>query len=181
MKTEMFIQDSEISLLKSLIGKKLTAYGSAKPGVDLGYAIEDTFIEFGDSLVTIREDYVSTSVCGEVGDYLTLRVEEGYRQRSEADGAGGVYYFFKGEKLNSVNVHRARLTRHRESLVESFDHDALLEFEFVSGSLWFLKDELSTPFIQFFTSNAGTRPSLPSPADGWPNLLNDSWHGEWLT
>lgn len=181
MNTEMYLKDSEIHLLRSLIGKKLIAYGSAKPGVDLGYAIEDAFIEFEDALVSVREDFVTASVCGEIGDYLALRVDVGYRQRREADIAGGVYYFFKGERLKSVRVHRARLTRSRDTGIESFDHDALLEFEFETGSLWFLKDELSTPLIQMETSKVGERYLLPNPAEGWPNSIGDIWYGDWVS
>ena len=176
----MFIQASEIETLQSLVGQKITAYGSAKPGVDLGYSIEDAFIEFEESLITIREDYISANVCGEMGDYLALRVQLGYGQRHEADSAGGVYYFFKGEKLQKVKVHRARITRKQDSVIQSFEHDALLEFIFETGSLWFLKDELSTPFIRFFTSKIGQYPALPNPADGWPNMLTDNWTGEWI-
>ena len=177
----MLIQGSEIETLQALVGQKLTAYGSAKPGVDLGYSIEDVFVEFEDSLITICEEYTNANVCGEIGDYLALRVHLGYEKRREADIVGGTYYFFKGEILRSVAIHRARLTRIQDSMVSSFEHDALLEFVFETGSLWFLKDELSTPLIQFFTSKSGQHPSLPDPADGWPHMLADNWTGEWIS
>ena len=61
---DMHLRDSEIDLLNSLVGKRLRAYGSSKPGVDLGFAVEDVFLEFDDAVIAIREDFVSTNVCG---------------------------------------------------------------------------------------------------------------------
>ena len=181
MRNEMFIQEFELAILEQQIGKRLNAYGSAKPGVDLGYFVEEVFVEFEDSLITIREEFIRTEVCGEFGEYLSLRVEEGYLSRNEADVAGGVYYFFKGELLHEVKVLRAELIREQGSGVQSFEHDALVEFKFESGSLWILKDELSTPLLRCETSKEGELPSLPSPADGWPQTLTDNWTGEWLS
>ena len=179
-KADMKLPEDDTHILEHLVGSRLLTYGSAKPGVDLGFSIEEVFLEFEDSLITVREEYVSANVCGEIGEYLALRVLLGYDQRREADIAGGVYYFFKGETLRNVTVHRARLIRNRDSQVSSFEHDALLEFEFELGSLWILKDELSTPFIQLFTSKDGQSPVLPNHADGWPNTLTDRWTGEWI-
>ncbi len=176
----MLIQAAEIETLQTLVGKKLASYGSAMPGVDLGSAIQEVFLEFDDSIITVREESVRADVCGEIGEYLTLRVLVGYDQRREADSAGGVYYHFKGETLRNFTIHRARLIRHRDSQVSSFEHDALVEFEFETGSLWILKDELSTPLIQLLTSQSGQSPVLPNPADGWPNALTDHWTGEWI-
>jgi len=181
MINDMYMRDSEIDLLNSLVGKRLRAYGSSKPGVDLGFAVEDVFLEFEDAVIAIREDFVSTNVCGDVSDYLALRIDTGYSERLEADQQGGVYYFFKGERLNATKVHRARLIRDFDGQKEMFDHDALLEFVFETGSLWFLKDELSTPFIFFFTSKSGESPTLPDPSDGWPKTLADNWRGEWIS
>jgi hypothetical protein len=177
----MLIQDSELQLLGLQVGKRLKAYGSAKPGIDPGLFVEDVFVEFEDSLISIREEYIRTEVCGELGEYLSLRVEEGYLSRNEADVAGGVYCFFKGERLHEVKVHRARLKREQDSCVQTFEHDALVEFKFESGSLWILKDELSTPVLRCVTSKEGESPSFPSPAEGWPNTLTDNWTGEWVS
>lgn len=181
LEADMKLPGEDTHILEHLIGSRLLCYGSAKPGVDLGSAIKEVFLEFDDSIITVREEYVTADVCGEIGEYLTLRVLVGYDQRSEADSAGGVYYHFKGEALRNVTIHRARLIRHRGSHVSSFEHDALVEFEFESGSLWILKDELSTPFIQLLTSQSGQSPVLPNPADGWPNTVTDHWSGEWIT
>jgi hypothetical protein len=181
MRNAMFLQESELKILEQLIGKRLKAYGSVKPGIDPGYLVEDVFVEFEDSLISIREEYIRTEVCGEMGEYLSLRVEEGYHNRNEAGAAGGVFYFYKGEPLHAVKVHRARLNGEQGTNVQSFEHDALLEFKFESGSLWILKDELSTPFIRCIISKEGEALSLPSPADGWPHTLTDNWTGEWIS
>lgn len=179
-KADMKLPAEDTKILENLVGCRLLSCGSATPGVDLGYAIQKVFVEFDDSLITVREDYVNANVCGEIGEYLALRVLLGYDHRRDADRAGGVQYFFKGETLRNFTIHRARLIRNRDSQVSSFEHDALLEFEFGSESQWILKDELSTPFIQLITSKNGQSPLLLNPADGWPNTLTDHWTGEWI-
>ena len=113
MTSEMHLQENELQTLDSLIGQRLNAYGTSQPGVALGFAVEDVFLEFENDTIGIREEFVSTSVCGEVSDYLTLRIEPGYPQRKKADKEGGVYSSFMGECLLGTKVHRARLTRSR--------------------------------------------------------------------
>lgn len=180
MRIDGHIGAESLSRLASLVGSELQAYGSDKPGVDSGVAVENFFIEAGGAFITLRVAYEPTDVCGEVGDYLHLVVEDGFSRRAEADAEGGVYFHFKGETIRSVIVHRATLERFHNGIeARRFERDAAIQFVLDSGSLVFLNDDLSTPILEslVWTDSAGS--SLPDPAAGWPSTMFSNWTGSW--
>ena len=171
---------SEFETLRSLIGKRLTAYGTSKPGIDSGIAVEEIFVEAGELLVSLIEEFVLTNVCGEVNEYLKFAILDGYPNRAEADVVGGAYFHFRNESIRSINIYRAHLERIIDGVkAGEFDHDAAIEIVLESGSLRFIKSDLSTPLIEFHHSEFGKEPALPDPAAGWPKSLSDNWDGTW--
>ena len=55
-KADMKLPAEDTKILENLVGCRLLSCGSATPGVDLGYAIQKVFVEFDDSLITVRVD-----------------------------------------------------------------------------------------------------------------------------
>lgn len=180
MRTNGHITGAGLDRLASLVGLRLRAYGSDKPGVDSGVAVEDVFIEADNAVVTLRVVFEQTDVCGEVGDYLHFIVEDGFPNRLEAESEGGVYFHLKGEVIRSVIVHRATLERSRGGVqVGRFEHDAAVQIVLESGSLVFLNEDLSTPIIESFVWAGTDGSALPDPAAGWPSTVFSSWTGSW--
>jgi hypothetical protein len=174
------LSKSEIENLRSLIGKKLLAYGTAKPGVDSRFAVQEVFIEVEDQIISVIEEFELTDVCGEVGEYVKFEVLSGYQDREKANELGGAYFHFHDEIIRAINIYRAHLERFTDGVQSGkFEHDAGIELVLESGSLRFLKSDLSTPLIEFVDSETGREPSLPDPAAGWPKTLPDTWDGSW--
>jgi len=181
LKTEFKIDALGTDLLQSIVGKRLDAFGTPKPGVDTGTAIEEVFIQVEGAAIVLSLDFESANVCGEIGDYLRILVDEGNQKRSESESVGGVYFFFKGETVQSVLIHTARITRNFEGVESSFEHDASVEIAFETGSLWISKTDLAVPILNFEAVIAGQPSPLTDPAEGWPNTVFDRWIGEWLS
>ncbi len=181
MKTDLPIKDKDRTLLQMLVGKRLDAFGTPKPGVDAGTAIEEVFIQVEGAAIVISLDFESANVCGEIGDYLRILVGEGNQKRSESESVGGVYFFFKGETVQSVSIHTARITRNFEGKESSFEHDASVEIAFETGSLWISKTDLAVPILNFEVVFVDQPSPLTDPAEGWPNTVFDRWSGEWLS
>ena len=180
MRIDGQLDGAGLDRLALLAGSRLRAYGSDKPGIESGVAVEDIFIEADDAVVTLRVVFEQTDVCGEVGDYLHLVVEDGFPNRLEAESEGGVYFHFKGEVIRAVIVHRATLERSRDGVqVGCFEHDAAVQLVLESGSLVFLNDDLSTPIIESFVWAGTDGSALPDPAAGWPSTVFSSWTGSW--
>jgi hypothetical protein len=180
MRTDAHIDDAGLGRLARLAGSRLLAYGSDKPGVESGVAVEDVFIEAEDAVITLRVVFERTDVCGEVGDHLHFEVEDGFSLRPEAESEGGVYYHFKGELIRSVIVHRATLEHARDGVeLGRFEYDAGVELVLESGSLVFFNDDLSTPIIESLIWPEAEGPALPDPAASWPSTIFSSWTGSW--
>ena len=101
--------------------------------------------------------------------------------RPESESVGGVYFFFKGETVQSVSIHTARITRNFEGKESSFEHDASVEIAFETGSLWISKTDLAVPILNFEVVFVDQPSPLTDPAEGWPNTVFDRWSGEWLS
>jgi hypothetical protein len=181
MKNGFTIPSGEMDVLRTLIGKTFVSCGTSKPGVDREVAIEEVFIATEGATIECRLVFEPANVCGEIGDYVAFVIKEGSEFPSQSKTARGGSESFAGEIVRAVTVHRAQLVRTTEAAVRSFEHDALIDLTFDTGSLWLFKEDLSTPMIEIFATAASRFDSvLPNPASGWPQTTSDHWEGEWL-
>ncbi len=180
MRSDGILRNADCALLAELIGQSLEAFGSDKPGVDPGCAIERMFLQVQGQMLTLNLEFDLANVCGEEGDYLHFEVLKGFDELPAAEAEAGVYYQFRGEVIRSVLVHRASLKRTLEgSNSGEFQHDAAIELVFDKGSLVFMMSDLVVPMIETIIFGPDELVELPDPSSGWPSTILDTWIGSW--
>jgi len=180
MRSNGNLKNADCDLLAELIGQSLIAFGSDKPGVDPGCAIERVFLQAQDRIVTVALEFDQADVCGEEGDHLHFEVSRGFGELRAAEAEAGIYYQFRGELIRSIRVHRAVLKRTQEGTDSGkLEYDAAIELLFDSGSLIFIMSDLVVPMIETIIFGPDELVELPDPSSGWPSTILDAWSGSW--